>query len=248
MKGDGLSKLYDRLTIAERFRLRIRALGRWDKADWERLDRACPYEQYRDYCARLDASDTLTLCTLVELLPLLAKLDLVDGFRPIVEYLEGVGADAAWMGYLDGYSAGWKAAGKRGEPPEVSEDDLTAASERVSRVGRTFADLFGDLSRILTVRARTSRDALGAFAENELGLPLDDLLGAWGKPALDPLARHAEALDAAEPSAEGLSLLGDVLRVAWRRHGLNDPEAEVDDDLRERYELALRSDHGADDA
>src|SRR5688572_27421907 len=98
MKSDGLSKLYDTLTLDERFRLRIRALGRGDKADWERLDRACPYGQYQEYCSRLDASDMLTLCTLVELLPLLAKLDMVDGLRPVVEFLEGVGSDAAWMG------------------------------------------------------------------------------------------------------------------------------------------------------
>src|SRR3954468_18255072 len=109
MKSDGLSKLYDRLTLAERFRLRIRALGRRDKADWERLDRSCPYGEYRDYCARLDASDTLTLCSLVELMPLLAKLDMVEAFRPIAKHLEEAAHDAAWMGYLDGYDAAWRA-------------------------------------------------------------------------------------------------------------------------------------------
>ena len=57
MKGGGLSKLYDTLTIEERFRLRIRALARRDFVDCGRLDRACPDRQYRAYCARLDASD-----------------------------------------------------------------------------------------------------------------------------------------------------------------------------------------------
>ena len=42
MKGGGLSKLYDTLTVEERFRLRIRALARRDLVDCERLDRACP--------------------------------------------------------------------------------------------------------------------------------------------------------------------------------------------------------------
>ena len=69
MKSDSLAKHYGALTLEERFRLRIRAFGRGDKDDWERLDRACPNNQYQDYRARLDASDMLTLCTLVELLP-----------------------------------------------------------------------------------------------------------------------------------------------------------------------------------
>ncbi len=57
--------------------------------------------------------------------------------------------------------------------------------------------------------------------------------------ALQTLAEHAEALDAAEPDAEELARMGDVLRLAWRRHGLNDPTAEIDEELRGRYEAAM---------
>ena len=46
-----------------------------------------------------------------------------------------------------------------------------------------------------------------------------------------------------EPDPEALAFNGDVLRLAWRRHGLKDPTAEISDDLRERYESMLR---GAD--
>ena len=39
-----------------------------------------------------------------------------------------------------------------------------------------------------------------------------------------------------------------VLGVAWRRHGLNDPTAELDDDLRAACEAAQRRAHnGVDD-
>src|SRR5688572_25512332 len=120
MKSDGLSKLYDTLTLDERFRLRLRAFARRDMVDCERLDRSCPSIQYREYCARIEASDVLTLITLVELLPKLAKRSMVGAFRPLTEYLEEMGLQAGWMGYLDGYAAGWRAGGKRGEPPEVS--------------------------------------------------------------------------------------------------------------------------------
>jgi hypothetical protein len=50
------------------------------------------------------------------------------------------------------------------------------------------------------------------------------------------------------PGAEGLSLLGDVLRLAWRCHGLNDPTAEVDDELRARFEAAQRRENDGTEA
>jgi len=32
------------------------------------------------------------------------------------------------------------------------------------------------------------------------------------------------------------------MRLAWRRHGLSDPTAEVPDELRERFEAMVRGD------
>jgi hypothetical protein len=93
--------------------------------------------------------------------------------------------------------------------------------------------------------ARTPGIAPPAFVKCELAMCLDVLLGAWAKPAIDALAEDAEALDAAEPDTDGLALLGETLRLPWRRHGLNDPTAEIPDELRERYEAAMRR---ADDA
>ncbi len=139
MKGDGLAKHYDKLSLDELFRLRLHALARRDLVECERLDRACPPLRYREYCARLEASDVLMLGTLVELLPKLAKLELVGAFRPLVEHLEGAATDAGWLGYLDGYAAGWKAAGKRGEPPDVPDKKLTAASRQDATVGTSWA-------------------------------------------------------------------------------------------------------------
>jgi hypothetical protein len=74
--------------VEERFRLRIRALARGDQTDCERLDRACPSLQYRDYRDRVECSDVLTLCVMVELLPKLAKLRMLGAVQPMVAYLE----------------------------------------------------------------------------------------------------------------------------------------------------------------
>lgn len=236
MKGNGLSKLYDQLTIDERIRLRVRALARGDHVDGQRLDRACPYPDYRDYCARLDAADALTLRCLVELLPKLAKLRMVDAIQPVVAYLEACAADAAAMAYLDGLAAGWRRAGKRGRAPEVADAELEAAITRAYTLGGRFSELLDRVAATIARSARTSRDGLAAFAEAELGLAMADLLGAYATPVLGVLAEHQAALDAAESDAEGTELLRDVLRVAWRRHGLGDASAEPDDELRAQVE------------
>ncbi len=140
VKADGLAKHYDKLSLDELFHLRIRALARGDKADCDWLDRACIGKGYGAYCARIEASDTLTLCVMVELLPWLAKLLMVDAVRPLVAALEGAAQDAGWIGYLDGYAAGWK-----------------AASRRAYSRGTRYSDLLGRLAVELAGRAQTPR-------------------------------------------------------------------------------------------
>ena len=239
MKADTLAKHYEKLTAEERFKLRLHALARGDLADCQRLDRACSSVAFPQYADRVTASEVLTLCMLVDTMPKLAKLSMVGGMRLLVEHLEGAARDAGWQGYLDGYRAGWKAAGTRGEPPDVSEDDLDAASDRAYRHDGRFSEVLDQIAASLAASARMPRDALARFSGEVMGVPFDVLLGAWAKIALPPLAEHAEALDAAEPDAEELALMADVLRLAWRRNGLNEPHAEIDDALRERYEAAI---------
>jgi len=248
MKGDGLAKLYDTLTVDELFRLRLKAWSRRDDVDCDRLDRAAMLRQYGAYCSRVEASEVLTLSVIAELLPKLAKLQMVGALAPIVGFLEGAAEDAAWMAYLDGYAAGWKAAGKRGEPPDVADSDLTAAAGRAYSLGGRCSQALDGLASDLAGLARTPRDALAAFAADDLGVSIDDLMGAWASPALASLAAHRDALEAAEADGEGVELLRDVLRLAWRRHGLGDPDAEIDDELRGRAEAALRRAHDADGA
>ena len=72
MKADGLSKLYDTLTLDERVRLCLDAFPRRDRADWQRLGRTCPPVPRGPYCERLEASDMLPLCGLVDPPPNLA--------------------------------------------------------------------------------------------------------------------------------------------------------------------------------
>jgi hypothetical protein len=247
VKSDGLAKLYDTLTLDERFRLRAQAWARWDQADMERLDRTCPLGQYDAYCARLEAAGVLTLGVLAELLPKLAKLRMVSAVQPLVAHLEATAEDSAMKGFYLGFQAGWRAAGKRTDAPDISDDALTEAAERAYRLGNHLSDVLDELTTTLATSARTPRDGLAAFCQDDLGLPLDVVLGAWGRPALAELSEYAETLDAVEPNSDEIELFGRVLRIAWRREGLHDQSAEdqsaeFDDELRAAIEAACGED------
>jgi Zn-dependent M28 family amino/carboxypeptidase len=83
-----------------------------------------------------------------------------------VELLEGAASDAAWLGYLDGYAAGWKAAGKRGKPPDVSDATLSRAAKRRGfrpvPLGLTVSTGFDN-----TVRSFVSRNVVGVLPGRE---------------------------------------------------------------------------------
>ena len=136
------------------------------------------------------------------------------------------------MGYLDGYMTGWRGAGRAGDPPDVSDDELTAASARAYRLTVRFSALLDQIAADIAASARSPRDSFAAFAQDTLGLSPDVLLGAWGPQAQAILAEFSDALDAAEPNADEQALSARVLDLAWRRHGLMDPTAEADDDLK----------------
>jgi hypothetical protein len=243
-KADPLAKHYEKLTSDERFRLRLHALARGDMETCQRLDRTCSHVAFPMYADRITASEVLTLCLLVDILPKLSKLTMVGGMRLIVEYLEGATHDAGWLGYLDGYRAGWKAAGKRGEPPDVSDDELTEAGDRAYRNDGRFSEVLDQIAASLAASARMPRDAYARFGDEVMGVPFEVLLRAWGRPVLALLDEHGAALDAAEEDAEGYALMSDVLRLAWRRNGLNlSCDGEVGD-LRARFEALQRGDDG----
>ena len=218
MNSDGLTKLYDTLTADERFRLRIRAIARGDTANVDRLDRACPRKSYEAldsaYTDRLDASDTLTLCVLVEVLPKLSQLRMLSAVRQMLPSLVARATDAASMAYISGHQSGiraaWSAAGKRGAPPElpVEDDEVDAAIGDPDDLVATLARVLDGVAEKLAAEARTPRDALADFCREELGLSVEDLLGAWAQPALAVLEEHRDALDAAEVDAASREMLG----------------------------------------
>src|SRR3982751_544533 len=101
------------------------------------------------------------------------------------------------MHCVGGVGEGGRRAGKRGDPPSMSDDELTAAAARAYSLGARFSEAPDRIAAHLAGLARAPREALAAVSEGELGLSLSDLLGARARPALDELAEHRDALGAA---------------------------------------------------
>ena len=133
-----MQKLYDQFTPDERFRLAVQALAREDRAEVDRLGRACPWTTHSTYAERLEASEYLTLAVMLELLPKLAKLRMIEAFRLFGAYLENLAENAVTMAYLDGFEAGaraaWARGGRTGRMPKIRADEaeLGAAAERAT--------------------------------------------------------------------------------------------------------------------
>ena len=240
MKTHALARLYDRLEPDERFRLVVQALARGDRAEADRLGRACPVKRYAisdpRYADRLELSDELTLVVLLELVPKLTKLRMVEVFRMLSDFLGELDEHTAMLAYVEGLEAGWRAAGGEGErPPEaMAEGALDRLVARGADVRAHYQRMCDGLAAELAADARPARDGFAAFCRDELGLEPEALIAAWMRPALALLEEHRAALDAAECDPEARDALATVLGVAWRRRALGDSTAEVDPDLRER--------------
>jgi hypothetical protein len=238
----GVQKLYDRLTPEERFRLAVEAIARGDKAEAERLRRACPWGTRGTHAARLEVSDYLTKAVMLELLPKLAKLRVVEALRPVGECLGDIAANRASTAYLDGFEAGaraaWAQAGRNGSLPELHADEgeLAAAAARAAELWATHERNLDLLADDLAADARAPWEAFGRFCREQLGLPPEVLVAAWARPALVNLDDFAAALDAAEPDAAAVETLADVLCCAWRRRALGDETAEIGEDTRAALE------------
>lgn len=243
-----MGKLYDALTPEERFRVTIKALGRDDAAEVERLHRGCPRKTYTmadaGFADRLEASDVLTSCVLVELASKLAKLRMIEAMGILGEYLEGLDQNGGTIAYLEGFQAGgraaWQAAKRRGEPPSlpVADADLADVTARAAEMRATYDRIVGSMAGGLAAEARGTWDGFGRFCRDELNLAPEEVIAAWARPALTEIEHFRPALDAAEPEPTNIEALAAVLRYAWRCRALGDPASDAEETARQALEAA----------
>lgn len=241
-RNNGLGRLYDRLTPEERFRLDVEAMARDDSAESRRLVDTCPRRSYTmaelGFSARWDGAIHLTTAVLVDFGHKIAKLRMIDAFRVVIPYSQGLAQDSAFDAYFDGHRSGsyhaWNAAGKTGRPPawpelDVEPDDVDRdpAMERdmdeieakVKKNGELLPELMDRLERELATELLAVWEAFCGFCEQEMGFSAEKLLQATFRQALEDVAWFLELCERLELEAdpEATAECWEGLAEYWQR-------------------------------
>src|SRR5215208_8523911 len=107
MKRNRLGRLYDHLTLEERFRLDVLALARGDREESERLTDTCPRRNYTmndwGFVGRWQAAQELAMLAYMDVVRRLDKIKMIGAFRSLFPYLSTVWQDDVHGAYFDGH-------------------------------------------------------------------------------------------------------------------------------------------------
>jgi hypothetical protein len=234
----GLGRLYERLTLEERFRLDVLAMARGDEEESERLTATSPRRDYTmndwDFVGRWEAARELAMLAYVDVVRRLDKITMIGAFRSLFPYLSTIWQDDVHGAYFDGHMAGsrhaWKRSGKTGEPPGWEADEEEAERntdptidedlQKWTGEGR-YARLAGkleEMERELVREALTAWLGFTRFCEQEMGLEAEKLLEALARPFADSV-RELEELSTrheVEADVEGVEEYLAMMTEAWR--------------------------------
>jgi hypothetical protein len=242
MNRNGLAKLYDQFTPEERFKLDVEAMARGDAEESERLTRTCPRYTYEmnelGFTARWHASLEITAMVCLEMDKHLARLQMLEVFRPtfpsLKTIMENSGLEAYYTGHERGARFAWEKAGKEGDPPgygpddelhereadsdtDAEADDVVMRAEAMEEaVKRQLDTLEWELARI----GYSAWSAYLTFCEEDMGVEPHKMLIAYSPHVahrgseMDALAQRLE-LEVDPEIAEGCL---EAVRGLWRKH------------------------------
>src|SRR5215211_3155121 len=204
MKRNRLGRLYDHLTLEERFRLDVLALARGDKEESERLTDTCPRRNYTmndwGFVGRWQAAQELAMLAYMDLARCLDKCQMIAAFRVVLPYLLTVWVNDTHEAYFDGHHAGshhaWMKAGKEGEPPGWERDDEKAERNadpgldealdkwtgQVKAIDDRLTKSLEALERDFAGQGLAAWSAFSDFCEEEMSLEAKKLLAAFASP------------------------------------------------------------------
>jgi hypothetical protein len=234
VRGDRLDRYYDLLGPLERFRLVVAAQARDDEPELDRLLRTCAREHYSlpdpVFGDRVEFSRVVVLVLIADLLPVLAKRELLETLtRPVGPKHSSLGFAALSIGQaID--AAAFAAVQVLRVDDEEQQDEVF---ERVAAAGepavKRFLDRLDELEQKLQRDAASQVQGFARFCRDEL--ELDPLLLCRAFAA--PLADEVEPLLELEADDEAARAYAETLTTIWRRRlGLPDrtPPADGDGD------------------
>lgn len=239
MKGNPLSKLYDRLTDDERFRLWVQAVARDDTTEAQALNRTCPRKVYdmlsAGFVDRMDALSEIVFAWWADMGPVLAKLDILEAYTPALEHVQMSAGEAASQQFFEGFLIGYQqAVGARPSCPACDVDDaiddeapdhscvwdpvnepLGAAREAGEHALDVVVRTHQNVCNILLAKARAFWEAFEALCQEAAVTPDDVVVGFLGF-AHDLIATWRPRWSVVElPDADPAENAG-LLITAWR--------------------------------
>lgn len=214
-KKNGVSKLYDRLTPEERFRLDVEAMARGDAGESELLTSTCPRRTYTmtdvGFSGRWDGAIQLTMAALMDLRQSTTKLRMVDAFRVVLPYAEQLAQNSAAEAYFEAREDDSSEAGV--------DEDLERIEARIKEDGRFIPELLERLERQLAAKGLAVWQAFSLLCEEEIGISPEKLLGATFPPALEDVGWFRQLCERLQLEAEAAEVeeYHECMRSHWRR-------------------------------
>ena len=238
MKKGRLDKFYPSFTGEERFRLHLEAVCRDDEAEVKRLLASCPRESYEmnevGYAYRCMASKEIVEMLDRVLSPLLAKLEMMEGFRETLPYALKIYTNEVVFAYRDGYLAGskraWEAAGKTGDLPpgwkerKGDEEDKDLELQRLRSLNKRLEEVSGavvspleELERNLLEEALAIWTAFAHCCSEECGMEPEKLMKAWFAPMLPEIEKLKNLSGSIELNPEMLEEYEAAFKKMWNQ-------------------------------
>jgi len=230
MKKDGLTKLYDRLSPEERFKLLIEAIARGDETKCRNLVESCPrliYEMndmaYEDL---VRASEKITTLVCLDLAPRLIKLRMFAGFSGVLASLRNACLDEAHSAYFRGRALGEKARRgphskyqprERRNPDPETADALGKITSCIKEEWSVFEGLVGRLEEDMRIEVLAMWEAFSSFSREEMGAEPKTLIRVWFEPMLAEIEAVEGTLDTTETNPQRLQEYASDLWQLWRK-------------------------------
>ena len=230
MKKDDLTKLYDRLTPEERFKLVLEAITRGDETECRNLVKCCSRVLYEmndmAYEDLVRASEKITTLVCLHLAPRLIKLRMFAGFSGVLASFRNACLGEAHSAYFRGRALGEKARrgahsknhprGRR-NPDLESADALGKITSCIEEEWSVFAVLIGRLEENLRIEVVTRWEAFSSFSREEMGVEPKTLIKAWFEPMLAEIEAVEGTLDTTPTNPQRLQEYASDLRQLWRK-------------------------------
>jgi hypothetical protein len=208
---DTITKLYPSLTGQERFQLALRATADGNNEERERLVRTCPKKNYTmneaAFIDRIEAAETLTLAFSLDLAERHGRLQLVVAVQKFLPHIVEKLMLQGYLGMDRCYESGWLAAGGKGPPPDMEENEYLLFDKEIQPLVL--------IRRALQEQVKALWEAFSEVSRNDMGLEPEVPLAAFCPPILEWLKDDIAGEIDADEAVKSKNIV--LMRDYWQK-------------------------------